>query len=156
MGLLEVPHIGLQGSSCSTVTFPSTLDVQIASNYWMARASHVSKDAEAPVSTSTLISVFVALVVASSLCIFVRAFVSCGRCIQNSNSVVQQDAHGHIQSSYVFFDYNPSGSILNRVSYLHQLKFPLKFYLLTSTMRTLKKVANDYRGYVFVSVSKKI
>ncbi|XBI42186.1 hypothetical protein VPH35_126548 [Triticum aestivum] len=35
-------------------------------------------------------------------------------CIQNSNSVVQQDAHGHIQSSYVFFDYNPSGSILNR------------------------------------------
>ncbi|XBH62334.1 hypothetical protein VPH35_116584 [Triticum aestivum] len=80
----------------------------------MARASHMSKDAEAPVSTSTLISVFVALAIASSLCIFVRAFVSCGRCIQNSNSVVQQDAHSHIQSSYLFFDSNPGGSILNR------------------------------------------
>ncbi|CAA0329373.1 ABC transporter C family member 3 [Arabidopsis thaliana] len=47
--------------------------LQIGSNYWMAWATPISEDVQAPVKLSTLMVVYVALAFGSSLCILVRA-----------------------------------------------------------------------------------
>ncbi|KAK2431897.1 ABC transporter C family member [Trifolium repens] len=49
--------------------------LQIASNYWMAWATPISADVEAPVEGKTLIEVYVVLAIGSSLCILASALL---------------------------------------------------------------------------------
>ncbi|KAK1662423.1 hypothetical protein QYE76_050582 [Lolium multiflorum] len=90
--------------------------LQIASNYWMAWASPVSKDAEPPVSMSTLIYVFVALAGASSLCILVRALFLVTAAYKTSTLFFNKMHMSIFRAPMSFFDSTPSGRILNRAS----------------------------------------
>lgn len=90
--------------------------LQIASNYWMAWASPVSKDVEPPVSMSTLIYVFVALAVASSLCILIRALFLVTAAYKTATLLFNKMHMSIFRAPMSFFDSTPSGRILNRAS----------------------------------------
>jgi ABC-type bacteriocin/lantibiotic exporter with double-glycine peptidase domain len=109
--------------------------LQIASNYWMAWASPVSKDVEPPVSMSTLINVFVALAGASSLCILVRALFLVTAAYKTATLLFDKMHMSIFRAPMSFFDSTPSGRILNRVSQNFR-KFLWKFSLLATTMLT--------------------
>ncbi|XP_051222905.1 ABC transporter C family member 3 [Lolium perenne] len=90
--------------------------LQIASNYWMAWASPVSKDVEPPVSMSTLINVFVALAGASSLCILIRALFLVTAAYKTATLLFGKMHMSIFRAPMSFFDSTPSGRILNRAS----------------------------------------
>ncbi|CAM0879855.1 unnamed protein product [Alopecurus aequalis] len=90
--------------------------LQIASNYWMAWATPVSKDVEPPVRMSTLIYVFVALGGASSLCILVRALFLTTAAYKTATLLFDKMHMSIFRGPMSFFDSTPSGRILNRAS----------------------------------------
>uniref|UniRef100_A0ACD5TRC9 Uncharacterized protein n=2 Tax=Avena sativa TaxID=4498 RepID=A0ACD5TRC9_AVESA len=90
--------------------------LQIASNYWMASASPVSKDAEPPVSMSTLIYVFVALAGASLMCILVRTLFLLIAGYKTATLLFDKMHMSIFRAPMSFFDSTPSGRILNRAS----------------------------------------
>ncbi|CAH2053853.1 unnamed protein product [Thlaspi arvense] len=90
--------------------------LQIGSNYWMAWATPVSQDVEAPVNMSTLMIVYVALAVGSSLCILVRATLLVTAGYKTATELFHRMHHCIFRSPMSFFDSTPSGRIMNRAS----------------------------------------
>lgn len=90
--------------------------LQIGSNYWMAWATPVSKDAEGPVGVSTLISVYVYLAIASAFCILARALLLSTAGYRTATILFSKMHYAIFRAPMSFFDATPSGRILNRAS----------------------------------------
>ncbi|KAF6145051.1 hypothetical protein GIB67_013402 [Kingdonia uniflora] len=90
--------------------------LQIGSNYWMAWATPVSKDAKPPVNSSTLIFVYVVLAICSSFCILVRALLLATAGYKTATLLFQKMHLCIFRAPMSFFDATPSGRILNRAS----------------------------------------
>ncbi|KAL3643087.1 Canalicular multispecific organic anion transporter 2 [Castilleja foliolosa] len=90
--------------------------LQIGSNYWMAWATPVSKDVAPHVTSSTLILVYVALSIGSSLCVLVRAGFVVIIGFKTANILFNKMHHRIFRAPMSFFDSTPSGRILNRAS----------------------------------------
>ncbi|EPS64027.1 multidrug resistance-associated protein, partial [Genlisea aurea] len=89
---------------------------QIGSNFWMAWATPVSKDDPDPVGKSTLILVYVALSVASALCILCRALLVVKIGFKTANVLFDRMLRSVFRAPMSFFDSTPSGRVLSRVS----------------------------------------
>ncbi|KAI4294946.1 hypothetical protein MLD38_040781 [Melastoma candidum] len=90
--------------------------LQIGSNYWMAWATPVSEDAEPPVSGLTLILVYVALSVGSSLCVLIRSTGVATASYKTATILFNKMHFCIFRAPMSFFDATPSGRILNRAS----------------------------------------
>lgn len=90
--------------------------LQIGSNYWMAWAAPVAKEVQPPVNGSTLIYVYVALALASSLCILARALLLVAAGYKTAMILFNKMHASIFRAPMSFFDSTPSGRILNRVS----------------------------------------
>lgn len=96
--------------------------LQVGSNYWMAWATPVSKDAKPPVKGSTLILVYVSLAIGSSLCVLVRAVLLAAAGFKTATILFNKMHMCIFRAPMSFFDSTPSGRILNRVR-LHKSIF---------------------------------
>ncbi|KAG2682550.1 hypothetical protein I3760_11G195600 [Carya illinoinensis] len=90
--------------------------LQIGSNYWMAWATPVSQDRKPAVDYSTLIIVYVALAIGSSLCILVRATFLVTAAYKTATILFNKMHLCIFRAPMSFFDATPSGRILNRAS----------------------------------------
>ncbi|TYI03203.1 hypothetical protein ES332_A11G320100v1 [Gossypium tomentosum] len=89
---------------------------QIGSNYWMAWGSPVSADIKPPVGSFTLILVYLALAIASAICVFARTMLL-GTAGYKTATLLFKKMHLCIfRAPMSFFDSTPSGRILNRAS----------------------------------------
>ncbi|XP_060187166.1 ABC transporter C family member 3-like isoform X2 [Lycium barbarum] len=90
--------------------------LQIGSNYWMAWATPVSKSDPPPVGSSVLIIVYVALGIASALCIFARSMLLVTAGYKTASLLFHKMHLCIFRAPMSFFDATPSGRILNRAS----------------------------------------
>ncbi|KAF1890351.1 hypothetical protein Lal_00013605 [Lupinus albus] len=90
--------------------------LQIGSNYWMAWATPISSDVDAPVKGTTLITVYVGLSIGSSFCILVRAMFLATAGYKTATILFSKMHHCIFRAAMSFFDSTPSGRILNRAS----------------------------------------
>ena len=90
--------------------------LQIGSNYWMAWETPISQDVKPAVSSTTLISVYVALAIGSSFCILVRSLVLFTAGFKTATILFNKMHLCIFRAPMSFFDATPSGRILNRVS----------------------------------------
>ena len=90
--------------------------LQIGSNYWMALAATISQDVNPAVSSSTLIIAYVALAIGSSFCILVRLLLLSTAGFKTTTLLFNKMHLCIFRAPISFFDANPSGKILNRVS----------------------------------------
>ncbi|XP_059669697.1 ABC transporter C family member 3-like [Cornus florida] len=90
--------------------------LQIGSNYWMAWATPVTKDEMPPVGLSTIMIVYVALSMACSLCILLRAVLLVTAGYKTATLLFKKMHLCIFRAPMSFFDATPSGRILNRAS----------------------------------------
>jgi ABC-type bacteriocin/lantibiotic exporter with double-glycine peptidase domain len=95
--------------------------LQIGSNYWMAWATPISADVEAPVEGTTLIGVYVVLAIGSSFCILVRALLLVTVGYKTATILFNKMHLCIFRAPMSFFDSTPSGRILNRVYLLFSI-----------------------------------
>ncbi|TYH46432.1 hypothetical protein ES332_D11G335200v1 [Gossypium tomentosum] len=89
---------------------------QIGSNYWMAWGSPVSADIKPPVGSLTLIMVYLALAIASAICVFARSIVLRIAGYKTATLLFKKMHLCIFRAPMSFFDSTPSGRILNRAS----------------------------------------
>ncbi|KAM7280856.1 hypothetical protein ACFE04_007990 [Oxalis oulophora] len=90
--------------------------LQIGSNYWMAWATPVSEDVEPPVGGFTLIIVYVAFAIGSSLFTLIRAVLLVTAGYKTATLLFNKMHLAIFRAPMSFFDSTPSGRILNRAS----------------------------------------
>ncbi|XP_074557731.1 ABC transporter C family member 3-like [Curcuma longa] len=90
--------------------------LEICGNYWMALEVPLSDDTEPRVSGSTLISVYVALAVGSSVCILVRTMLTMTAGLKTATLLFNSMHTCIFRAPISFFDSTPTGRILSRVS----------------------------------------
>ncbi|VAH20552.1 unnamed protein product [Triticum turgidum subsp. durum] len=90
--------------------------LQIGSNLWMAWAAPVSKDVNPPVNSSTMINVYVALALVTSLCVFIRSYLLVMAGCRTATMLFDKMHECIFRAPMCFFDSTPSGRILNRAS----------------------------------------
>ncbi|CAN6557715.1 unnamed protein product [Malus baccata var. baccata] len=90
--------------------------LQIGSNYWMAWATPVSEDEKPAVTRSTLIIVYVALAIGSSLCILFRSVFLATAGYKTATILFSKMHHSIFRAPMSFFDSTPGGRILSRAS----------------------------------------
>ncbi|XP_043689683.1 ABC transporter C family member 3-like isoform X1 [Telopea speciosissima] len=90
--------------------------LQIASNYWMAWVTPVSKDVKPHVRGSTLIFVYVILALGSSLCVLARSMLTVTAGYKTATLLFNKIHLCIFRAPMSFFDSTPSGRILNRAS----------------------------------------
>ncbi|KAI7726460.1 hypothetical protein M8C21_018350 [Ambrosia artemisiifolia] len=89
---------------------------QISSNYWLAWASRTSESHEAHVDDFNFIMVYVAFGIGCSFCILARSFLLMLAGYETANRLFDKMHFSIFRAPMSFFDANPSGRILNRVS----------------------------------------
>ncbi|KAM0070293.1 putative ABC-type xenobiotic transporter [Helianthus debilis subsp. tardiflorus] len=89
---------------------------QIGSNYWLAWASSTSESDEARVGGFEFIIVYVAFGIGCSFCILARSFLLMKAGYETANRLFYKMNLCIFRAPMSFFDANPSGRILNRVS----------------------------------------
>ncbi|KAM0070426.1 putative ABC-type xenobiotic transporter [Helianthus debilis subsp. tardiflorus] len=89
---------------------------QIGSNYWLAWASSTSESDEARVGGFEFIIVYVAFGIGCSFCILARSFLLMKVGYETANRLFYKMNLCIFRAPMSFFDANPSGRILNRVS----------------------------------------
>ncbi|KAI8537302.1 hypothetical protein RHMOL_Rhmol09G0012900 [Rhododendron molle] len=89
---------------------------QIGSTYWIAWGTPVSKDVKPPVEGSTLIIVYVALVIGSSFCLLSRSLFLITAGYKTATILFKKMHLCIFRAPMSFFDSTPSGRILNRAS----------------------------------------
>ncbi|KAK9084641.1 hypothetical protein Sjap_025052 [Stephania japonica] len=90
--------------------------LEIASNYWMAWGTPVSKDMKPPVEGSTLIVVYVELAIGSSIFVLLRALLLVTAGYKTATLLFNKMHFCIFHAPMSFFDATPSGRILNRAS----------------------------------------
>ncbi|KAC9793724.1 hypothetical protein E3N88_45250 [Mikania micrantha] len=95
------------------VMFEST---QISSNYWLAWASSTSEGNEARVSGFEFIMVYAAFGIGCSFCILARSLLLMKAGYETANQLFYKMHFCIFRAPMSFFDANPSGRILSRVS----------------------------------------
>ncbi|GKV43850.1 hypothetical protein SLEP1_g51099 [Rubroshorea leprosula] len=90
--------------------------LQIGSNYWMAWATPASEEIKPLVETSTLLMVYVALAIGSSLCILASDMLLYTAGYKTATLLFNKMHHCIFRAPMSFFDATLSGRILNRAS----------------------------------------
>jgi len=94
-----------------------TVGFQVASNYWMTVATPVSGTTEPHIGSLTLMLVYVALAIGSSICTLARAFIAVIAGYKTATVLFSKMHFCVFRAPISFFDATPSGRILNRVCY---------------------------------------
>uniref|UniRef100_A0A7N2LEH7 ABC-type xenobiotic transporter n=1 Tax=Quercus lobata TaxID=97700 RepID=A0A7N2LEH7_QUELO len=91
--------------------------LQVASNYWMVKASPPTSETKPKLAMNFILLVYVVLALGSSLCVYVRAIlVKAG--IWTSQKLFTNMLHGIFRAPMAFFDSSPFGRILNQQYYI--------------------------------------
>ncbi|RDX67144.1 ABC transporter C family member 3, partial [Mucuna pruriens] len=106
------------GALVPLILLSTTLTVafQIASNYWMTVATPVSVTSEPDIGSFTLMVVYVALAIGSSIFTFARAFLAVLAGYKTATILFNKMHLCIFGAPISFFDATPSGRILNRAS----------------------------------------
>jgi len=90
--------------------------LQIASNYWMAWVCPTSSDAKPIFDMNFILLIYMALSVAGSFCVLLRAMMVLNAGLWTAQSLFTKMLHSVFRAPMAFFDSTPAGRILNRVS----------------------------------------